>query len=93
LDVLETVRERRSIQSYQDKPIPREIIETILEAAQLTPSARNIEPWHFIVVTNAEKRKALSGGQWAKFLTQPPVVIVACGEKKLHQNGMPLTLP
>ena len=43
---------------------------------------RTCEPWHFIAVTDAEKRKALSGGTWAKFLSQAPLVIVACGDKK-----------
>jgi nitroreductase len=48
----------------------------------LAPSAKNVEPWHFIAVTDAQKRKALSGGTWAKFLSQSPLVIVACGDKK-----------
>jgi nitroreductase len=82
MDVLEAIEERRSIRKYQDTPVSREKLEKILEAARLAPSAKNIEPWHFIAVTDAEKRKALSGGKWAKFLTQAPLVIVACGDKK-----------
>jgi nitroreductase len=82
MDVFEAIEERRSIRKYQDTPVSREKLEKILEAARLAPSAKNIEPWHFIAVTDAEKRKALSGGTWAKFLTQSPLVIVACGDKK-----------
>jgi nitroreductase len=82
MDVFEAVQERRSIRAYQDKPVPREKLEKILEAARLAPSAKNIEPWHFIAVTDAEKRKALSMGIFAKFLAQTPLVIVACGDKK-----------
>ncbi len=82
MDVFEAIQERRSIRSYEERLVPREILEKILEAGRLAPSARNIEPWHFIVVTDAEKRKALSGGTWAKFLAQAPLVIVACGNKK-----------
>ena len=82
MDVFEAVQERRSIRSYQDTPVPRELMEKILETARLAPSAKNLEPWHFIAVTDAEKRKALSGGTWAKFLAQSPLVIVACGDKK-----------
>jgi len=48
----------------------------------LAPSAKNLEPWHFIAVTDSAKRKAFVGGTWAKFLTQSPLVIVACGDKK-----------
>ena len=62
MDVFEAVQERRSIRAYLDKPVPREKLEKILEAARLAPSARNAEPWHFIAVTDAEKRKALSKG-------------------------------
>src|SRR5665647_640557 len=82
MDVFEAIQERRSIRSYQDKPVEREKMERILEAGRLAPSAKNVESWHFITVTDAEKRKALSGGTWAKFLTQSPLVIVACGDKK-----------
>src|SRR5450756_2227885 len=86
MDVFEAAQERRSIRTYQDKPVPREKLEKILEAGRLAPSEKNIEPWHFIAVTDAEKRKALSGGMWAKFLAQAPLVIVACGDKKVSPD-------
>jgi nitroreductase len=82
MDVFEAVQERKSIRTYQDKPVPREKLERILEAGRLAPSARNVEPWHFIAVTNPEKRKALSKGLYAKFVAQAPLVIVVCGDKK-----------
>jgi nitroreductase len=82
MDVFEAIQERRSIRTYQNKPVEREKLEKILEAGRLAPSAKNIEPWHFIAVTDPEKRKVLSGGTWAKFLSQSPLVIVACGDKK-----------
>ena len=82
MDVFEAVQERRSIRAYEDKPVEREKLEKILEAGRLAPSARNTEPWHFIAVTDKEKRKTLSKGKFAKFLTQAPLVIVACGDKK-----------
>jgi nitroreductase len=82
MDVFEAVQERRSIRAYQDKPVEREKLEKILEAGRLAPSARNVEPWHFIAVTDAKRRKALTGGTFAKFLTQAPLVIVVCGDKK-----------
>ena len=86
MDVFEAIQERRSIRAYQDKPVPRDKLEKILEAGRLAPSARNIEPWHFIAVTDDEKRKALSKGLYAKFLSQSPLVIVACGDKKASSD-------
>jgi nitroreductase len=82
MDVFEAIQERRSIRSFSSKIVEREKIEKILEAGRLAPSAKNLEPWHFIAVTNQEKRQALAKGNWAKFLTQSPLVIVACGDKK-----------
>jgi nitroreductase len=82
MDVFEAIQERRSIRSYTDQPVEREKMEKIVEAGRLAPSAKNCEPWHFVTVTDLAKRKAMSGGTYAKFLTQSPLVIVACGDKK-----------
>ncbi len=82
MDVFEAVTERRSIRAYVDRPVEREKLERILEAGRLAPSAMNVEPWHFIVVTDPAKRKALSAGSSAKFVADSPVVIVACGDFK-----------
>jgi nitroreductase len=82
MDVFEAIQQRRSIRAYLDKPVPQDKLLRILEAARLAPSAVNREPWHFIAVTNPEKRKALAKGMFAKFLAQTPLVIAACGDKK-----------
>ena len=82
MDVFEAVQQRKSIRSYTDEPVPKEKLERILEAARLAPSARNIEPWHFVVVTDKEKRVVLSKGRYAKFVEQAPAVIVALGDKE-----------
>jgi nitroreductase len=82
MDVFEAIETRRSTRNYAPTPVPREKLERILEAARLAPSAGNRQPRHFIVVTDSEKRKALSGGMFAKFLKESPVVIVACGDEE-----------
>lgn len=82
MNVFEAVQARRSIQAYEDKPLPSESLGHILESGRLAPSARNFEPWHFIVVKDAAKKKVLSRGRFAKFVEQAPVVIVACGDKE-----------
>ncbi len=82
MDVFETIQKRKSVRSYERKQIPREKLEKILEAARIAPSAKNVQPWHFIVVTNEEKKKELSKGIFAGFLKEASVVIVACGNVK-----------
>jgi len=82
MDVFEAVKIRRSIRAYESTPVPKEKIEKILEAARLAPSANNIQPWHFIVVTDPEKRAKLAKAPFAGFLKEAPVVIVGCGDQK-----------
>lgn len=86
MDVFEAIQKRKSVRAYEAKPVPREVVEKILEAGRLAPSANNIQPWHFIVVTDIEKRKVISLGPNSKFLTEAPVVIVGCGDKQASPN-------
>ncbi|MEM2028093.1 MAG: nitroreductase family protein [Candidatus Bathyarchaeia archaeon] len=82
MDVFEAIQKRRSVRAYEPTPIPREMLKKILEAARLAPSAGNIQPWHFIVVTDAEKRRRLAEAPFAGFLKEAPVVIVGCGNQR-----------
>jgi len=79
---LEAITRRTSSRDYKPTPIPQATVEKLLEAARLSPSANNVQPWHFIVVTEAEKRKALSKGIYAKFLKNTPAVIALCGDQQ-----------
>ncbi|MGQ9514231.1 MAG: nitroreductase family protein [Thermoproteota archaeon] len=83
MDIFEAIRERHSVRSYRPVLVEKEKILQILEAARLAPSAANIQPWHFIVVTDHYKRKTISeGGIFARFLSSSPVVVVCCGDRK-----------
>jgi F420 biosynthesis protein FbiB-like protein len=64
--LLDIIRTRRSIRRYQDRPIPREILERLLEAAIWAPSAHNRQPWRFVVVTRAEDRRRLAEAMAAR---------------------------
>jgi nitroreductase len=83
MKVFEAVRVRRSVRAYEPGPIPEEVLFKILEAGRLAPSASNLQPWHFIVVKDPEKKKTLSAGRYAHFLADTPVVIVGCGDAEL----------
>ncbi len=86
MDVYDAIQKRKSIRFYKPTPVPQEILMKLLNAARIAPSARNTQPWHFIVVTDAEKRKELSKGMYAKFLANTPAVIVACGNIKTSSD-------
>ena len=82
MDVFEAIKIRKSVRAYDSRLIPNEILLRILEAGRLAPSAGNIQPWHFVVVSDGEKRKRLAQARYAKFLAESPVVIVGCGDQK-----------
>jgi nitroreductase len=78
LEVFEAVRTRRSIRKYKDKPVEKEKLLKILEAARLSPSASNNQHWHFIVVIDKEIRERLFPAYNRDWFVKAPVVIVAC---------------
>src|SRR5690554_4303151 len=57
MQVGEAIVKRRSIRRFQDKPIPRQLVEQVLEAATLAPSGKNAQPWEFIVLEGAARDK------------------------------------
>ena len=54
MDALEAIRTRRSVRKYTGDPIPREDLETIIDAGRLAASGNNRQPWDFIVITERE---------------------------------------
>lgn len=55
MDLLNAILARRSIRKFSDKEIPIDILEQVLDSAVQAPSAKNRQPWKFIVITNKEK--------------------------------------
>ena len=59
MEVFEAVKTVLAVRSYQDKPLPPDAVQRIVEAAHLTASSMNKQPWHFIVVEDREILKKL----------------------------------
>ncbi len=59
-NLLTTIKTRRAIRKYTDRPVPRETIETILEAARWAPSSHNRQPWRFAVLTATVEKSRLA---------------------------------
>jgi len=57
--VIEAIKTRRSVRSYQSKPIPRDIVKVIIDAGNEAPSAMNSQPWRFVVIEDAGVKKKL----------------------------------
>jgi nitroreductase len=55
----EELQRRRSVRSFSDRPVPREVIEDCLRAAGTAPSGANQQPWHFVVVSDPEVKRRI----------------------------------
>jgi coenzyme F420-0:L-glutamate ligase / coenzyme F420-1:gamma-L-glutamate ligase len=71
-DTLATlVRNRRSVRKFQDRPVARELVEEIIEAARWAPSPHGRQPWRFVVLTRQELKLQLAdqmGSTWQQNL-------------------------
>ncbi|MFA4889040.1 MAG: nitroreductase family protein [Candidatus Omnitrophota bacterium] len=86
MDAIELIKARRSIREYQDKPIAKEILEKIVDAARFAPTARNVQPWEFVVITKPEMLEKLAGlAENGRFLLQAKACIaVFCNDTKYY---------
>ena len=83
---LSVIFNRRSVRSYQDRPVEREKLELLLKAAMAAPSARNSKPWAFVVVDQPESMNALRDTMlFGKY--NAPAAIVVCGDMSKTQEG------
>ena len=79
MDVSQAIRRRYSCRSYEDKPLDKEKLDTILEAARQAPSAKNLQDWRFVAVTEKETRKKLAAAANNQtFLEKAGAIVVAC---------------
>jgi len=83
MSLIEVVLSRRSIRRYEQKEIPRDVLDKILEAGRQAPSAANKQPWHFIVLTDSKIKRELSKGLFNRFIKDAPVTVVGCAHKDL----------
>lgn len=84
MEAMEAITGRRSVRSFDAAPVPRATIERIVDAGRLAPTARNVQPWHFVAVTAAETRRALAAlAATGPFIAEAPLcVAVFCEETK-----------
>ncbi|MEA2067711.1 MAG: nitroreductase family protein [Verrucomicrobiota bacterium] len=77
---IELAEKRRSIRSYKPDSVPEELLNEVLQAGNLAPTAKNLQPFHFVVVRDSAKLDELAAAYPAPFLREAPVVIVVCVE-------------
>ncbi len=78
-EVMQIIRERRSIRHFKPDAVPRELVTELLDAARHAPSGGNMQPWAFYVVLRPDLREGLSrAAKDQRFVAEAPVVIVVC---------------
>lgn len=60
------MQRRRSLRSFSERPVPREVLEDCLRAAGSAPSGANLQPWHFVVVSDPELKSQIRAGAEAE---------------------------
>ncbi len=82
---IELATRRRSIRQFQNRPIEKEKVDLLLEAALRSPSSRGLNPWRFIVVDDPRIIANLSAAKphGAAFLKNAPLAVVICAEPEI----------
>lgn len=103
--VMDAIRQRRSVRNYKPDPIPQDVLDRLLEAVRLAPSAGNRQPRRFVVVRDRATKVRLAEActfarpsgetRSQRWIAEAPVVIVACGSEsaalcKYYKDGRPV---
>ena len=87
MSLLNLILSRRSIRRYEDRDLPEEVLQKILEAGRQAPSAVNRQPFRFVVVNNGDLMKNLCDNLINRFVKYAPVAIVGCANVKSLLTG------
>jgi nitroreductase len=78
---VEEILKRRSIRKFKDEAVPEEVINNILEAGRLAPTATNQQPWYFIVARNQQEKEAFIFSGFNKFVTEADFIVLGVYKK------------
>jgi nitroreductase len=85
--VFEAILSRRSIRKYTSKAVSEMNIKKMLEAAMAAPSASNLKPWHFVVVTKRQLLDELAQAHpYGKMLSEASLCIAVCGDTSVSES-------
>jgi len=79
MELLSEIQNRATIRQFSQRPVEKEALERILDAGILAPSAKNRQPWRFIVLTDPQIKETLKDAAYGdERFVQAPVAIAAC---------------
>jgi nitroreductase len=92
---IELLKTRRSIRAYTPQAVPREVIEDIIDCGRLAPTARNEQPWEFVVVTDKALRSRIAqAADYGRFIAEAPVCVAVLSRQTKYylEDGSAATL-
>lgn len=86
MDILNVIKIRRSIREFKVKPLAKDVLEKIIDAARFAPTARSVQPWEFVIVTQREVLKKIAAlAENGPFISDAAACIaVFCAETKYY---------
>lgn len=87
MNLLDLIKKRCSVRSYESRSIEKEKLDYIMECVRMAPSACNKQPWKFTIVTEPELLMALKKTYTREWIKSVPCIIVACAnhEESWHR--------
>ncbi|MFA7653597.1 MAG: nitroreductase family protein [Candidatus Magasanikbacteria bacterium] len=88
MDIKTAIAQRRSIRKYQDKEVPNDLIEEIIDAARLAPSGKNSQPWRFYIVKDRKIKNEFKANKifTRDFVYNSPAFIICCADPNVYQH-------
>jgi nitroreductase len=87
MEALEAIYTRRSVRNFKHEPVSEEDLHDLLRAGMQAPSARNEQPWHFIVIDDRVILNAIPKFHpYSKMLLDAPLAILVCSDRKLESK-------
>lgn len=74
------ITHRYSVRDFDSKPVEKQKLEKVLEAARLAPSAVNLQPWHFLVVQSPENLEKMFAFYQRNWIRKAPAIILSCAD-------------
>ena len=88
MDTLKAIFSRRSVRHFIEKDVPDSIVQTLLRAGMQAPSARNEQPWHFVVMDDRRLLHAIpTFHPHAKMLLEAALAILVCSDRDLETKS------
>ncbi len=80
MNLHQIIVKRFSVRNFSSTPVEPEKLNLVLDAGRLAPSAVNFQPWHFIVIQQADNLKKIHDIYPREWITTAPIVIIACSD-------------